>query len=119
MLKENKDKFWNIIYQKDKSVFLYLNDKQETRKLWSISPKWELFIRRFNKHIFRKMNAYWFNYHLLQQLSPEMKVVVKEEDWRQLETTVWYILQNGDAKQFVSDWFELQIFLPRPLFRKK
>lgn len=108
-----------MIYQKDNSIYLYLKDKQQTRKLWSISPRWELFIRRFNKHIFRKLNAYWFCYNLLTQLSPDMVVIVKEEDWTQLETTVWYILQNGDAKQFVSDGFELQIFLNRLLFTKK
>lgn len=118
-LKETKDKFGNMIYQKDQSIYLYLVENQQTRKLWAISPRWELFIRRFNKHIFRKLNAYWFNYNLLTQLSPDMKVIVKEEDWTILETTVHEILTQWNAKQFIQEWFELQIFLPRTLFRKK
>ena len=119
MITEIKDKYWNMIYESKNSVFLYLKDRGETRKLWAISPRWELFIRRFNKHIFRKLNAYWFNYNLLKVLSPEMKVIVKEEDWTLLKTTVKDILQKWDAKQFISDWFELQIFLNRDLFTKK
>lgn len=116
---EIKDKNWNMIYQKDRSIYLYLKDKQETRKLGAISPKGELFIRRFNKHIFRKLDAYWFNYNLMKLLSPEMKVIVKQEDWSELYTTVQDILQKWNAKQFIQEWFELQIFLPRNLFIKK
>jgi len=116
---EIKDRLWNMIYQKDKSIYLYLKDKQETRKLWAISPRWELFIRRFNKHIFRKLDAYGFNYNLLKILNPEMKVIVKQEDWSELHTTVMDILEKWNAKQFVQEWFELQIFLPRNLFTKK
>lgn len=116
---EIKDKNGNMIYQKDKSIYLHLKDKWETRKLWAISPKGELFIRRFNKHIFRKMDAYGFNYHLLKMLDPEMKVIIKQEDWSELHTTVKDILQKWDAKQFIQEWFELQIFLPRNLFTKK
>jgi len=119
MITEIKDNRWNTIYQKDKSIYLHLKDKWETRKLWAISPKGELFIRRFNKHIFRKLDAYGFNYNLLKMLNPDMKVVVKEEDWTELHTTVMEILQKGNAKQFIQEWFELQIFLPRPLFSKK
>lgn len=118
-LTEIKDKFGNTIYQKDKSIYLYLKEKQQTRKLGAISPKNELFIRRFNKHIFRKLDAYGFNYSLLQILNPDMKVIVKEEDGTELHTTVKDILQLGDAKQFIQDGFELQIFLPRTLFIKK
>lgn len=116
---EIKDKNGNMIYQKDKSIYLYLKDKQETRKLWAISPKGELFIRRFNKHIFRKLDAYWFNYNLMKLLSPEMKVIIKQEDGSELYTTVWDIIAKGDCKQFVQEWFELQIFLARNLFTKK
>lgn len=116
---EIKDKNWNMIYQKDKSIYLYLKDKQQTRKLWAISPKGELFIRRFNKHIFRKLDAYWFNYNLMKLLNPEMKVIVKQEDWSELHTTVQDILLKWNAKQFIQEWFELQIFLPRNLFLKK
>lgn len=119
MITEIKDNRWNTIYQKDKSIYLHLKDKWETRKLWAISPKGELFIRRFNKHIFRKLDAYGFNYNLLKMLNPDMKVVVKEEDWTELHTTVMEILQKGNAKQFIQEWFELQIFLPRTLFSKK
>lgn len=118
-LTEIKDAFWNMLYQKDKSIYLYLKEKGETRKLWAISPRWELFIRRFNKHIFRKLDAYWFNYNLLKVLSPDMKVIVKQEDWSQLYTTVKDILTKWNAKQFLQEWFELQIFLPRNLFTKK
>lgn len=116
---EIKDKNGNMIYQKDKSIYLYLKDKWQTRKLWAISPRWELFIRRFNKHIFRKLDAYWFNYSLMKILNPEMKVIVKQEDGSELYTNVETILTAWDCKQFVQEWFELQIFLPRNLFVKK
>lgn len=119
MLTEIKDRLWNMIYQKDKSIYLYLKDKWETRKLWAISPKGELFIRRFNKHIFRKLDAYGFNYNLLKILPPDMKVIIKQEDWSELHTTVMDILTKWNAKQFIQEWFELQIFLPRNLFLKK
>lgn len=119
IINETKDKFGNMIYQKDSSIYLYLAENQQTRKLWAISPRWELFIRRFNKHIFRKLDAYWFNYNLLSQLPPDMKVIVKEEDWTLLNTTVQDILTQWNAKQFIQEWFELQIFLPRTLFTKK
>lgn len=118
ILKETEDRFGNKLYEKDKSIYLYLKENQQTRKLWAISPKWELFIRRFNKHIFRKFNAYWFNYNLLKQLSPDMKVIVKEEDWTILETTVQEILTKWIARQYVQEWFELQIFFQRNLFHK-
>lgn len=116
---EIKDKNWNTIYQKDKSIFLYLKDKWQTRKLGAISPKGELFIRRFNKHIFRKLDAYGFNYNLMKILDPNMKVIIKQEDWSELHTTVMNILTKWNAKQFIQEWFELQIFLPRNLFTKK
>ena len=118
-LVEVKDKFWNMLYQRDSSIFLYLNDKWETRKLWAISPNGEFFVRRYNKHIFRKLDAYGFNYSLMKILKPEMKVIVKQEDGSELHTNVETILTVGDCKQFAQEWFELQIFLPRNLFVKK
>lgn len=116
---EIKDKNWNQIYQRDRSIYLYLKDKGETRKLWAMNVKWELFIRRYNKHIFRKLDAYWFNYHLMKLLKPETKVIVKQEDWSELHTNVETILTAGSCIQFSHEWFELQIFLPRNLFIKK
>jgi len=110
------DKLWNQIYEKEKSIYLFLKEKQQTRKLGAINPRGQLFIRRYNKHIFRKLDAYWFNFHLMKALSPDMEVIVKEEDWKTLKTTVLDILQKWDTKQFVSEWFELQVFLPRKDF---
>ena len=118
MLTEIKDNKWNMIYSKEGSIYLFLKDKGETRKLGSINQKWELFIRRFNKHIFRKLDAYGFNYNLLKALNPETIVVVKEESGNILRTTVMDILQKWNAKQFIQEGFELQIFLPRALFTK-
>lgn len=118
-LNEMKDKYGNILYQKDNSIYLYLNEKKETRKLWAISPRGELFIRRYNKHIFRKLDAYGFNYNLMKVLNPKMKVIVKQEDWSELQTTVAVITECWDCAQFVQEWFELQVFLPRNLFTKK
>lgn len=113
------DKNGNRIYQSENSIYLYLRDKGETRKLWAINSKWAFFVRRYNKHIFRKLDAYGFNYNLMKVLNPEMKVIVKQEDWSELHTTVETILTAWDCKQFAQEWFELQIFLPRNLFLKK
>lgn len=110
------DKMGNQIYEKENSIYLYLKEKWETRKLGAINTRGELFIRRYNKHIFRKLDAYGFNYHLMKALAPDMKVVVKQEDWSSLRTTVMDILLKGNAKQFIVDGFELQIFLPRKDF---
>lgn len=118
-LAEIKDKFWNMLFQRDKNIYLYLKDKKETRKLWAISDENELCIMRTNKHIFRKLDAYWFNYNLMKILNPNMKVIVRQEDWSRLYTNVETILKVGDCKQFAQEWFELQVFLPRNLFVKQ
>lgn len=118
-LTEIKDKFGNMLFQQGKNIFLYLRDKQETRKLWTISDENELFISRNNKHIFRKLDAYGFNYNLMRILNPKMKIVVKQEDGSRLCTDVETILTAGDCKQFAQEWFELQVFLPRNLFAKQ
>lgn len=113
------DKDWNEIYQKDNSFFLHLRLIGQTRKLGSLSPKNELFIRRYKKHIFRKLDAYGFNYNLLKALPPEMKVIVREEDWTELYTHVRTIIEQGNYKYYVQEGFEMQVFLPRSLFCKK
>lgn len=116
---EIKDKNWNQIYQRDQNIYLYLKDKWETRKLGAINSKWEFSIRRMNKHIFRKLDAYGFNYYLMKVLNPDMKVVVKQEDGSELHTNVETIMTAWDCKQFAQEGFELQVFLPRNLFVKK
>ena len=113
------DKNGNKIYSKENSIYLYLKDKNETRKLWAVNSEKAFFVRRYNKHIFRKLDAYGFNYHLMKALCPTTKVIVKQEDWSELHTTVEIILTAWDCKQFSNEGFELQVFLPRNLFVKK
>jgi len=110
-----KDSKWNMLYSKWDDIFLYIAPLRTTRRLCKVK-NWEVLINRLNKHIFRKLNAYWFNYSLMKLLPPEMKVKVKQEDKTELTTNVRNILSRGRILWFWMQWFELQVFLPRDEF---
>lgn len=105
-----EDKLWNKIYQSWWAVFLFLSWKG-TRRLWEIY-EWDLYVKRKNKHIFNKYNAYWFNNMLLRKLDPAKKIFLQQEDKSVLEITVWKAIEKWKYMNFVKDWFELQLFVP-------
>lgn len=104
------DRSWNKIYKKGNAVYIFLAQKWETRKMWALRD-WNLVVNRKNRHIFRKMNAYWFNLNLLRALSPDKKVIVIQEDKTILKSTIKDILTKGNKLNFLTEWFETQIFM--------
>lgn len=105
-----EDRLGNKLYQSWWAVFLFLSWKG-TRKLWDIF-EWDLYVKRKNKHIFAKLNAYWFNNMLLLSLDPDKKIYLQQEDKSVLEITVKQAIDKWKYMNFSKDWFELQKFVP-------
>lgn len=106
-----EDKRGNKIYDKESTVFLFLKQKGETRRLCTLKDG-NIFVKKKNRHIFRSLHAYWFNYELLKSLDIAWFINVWQEDWSHLKTTIWNVIKNGKILNFWSEWFEKQIFLP-------
>jgi hypothetical protein len=114
-----KDKFENEIIseQLPHIITLYLALKEEKyrkRMVGSIFPKQRIFEvkRERNKHLFLKLNAYGFNYHILSNAQLFDLIVLRDEysTWRIPRE---YILENGQIMNFKNNGgFELQIFIP-------
>lgn len=109
-LQNIEDKLGNMIYEKSGTIYLYLKTKG-TRKLWELFED-DLYVRRLNKHIFRKYNAYWFNNLLLKHLNPTKKIFVKQEDWSVLEILISDAIAKGYYRGYHLDWFESQLLVP-------
>lgn len=105
-----KDENWNMIYSKWDEIYLYIAPLKSTRKLCKVK-NWQIFIRRLNKHIFRKLNAYWFNYSLLKFLPDDTEIYLKQENKSILKTTAWEILKKWVFLNFWMQWFEKQVFM--------
>ena len=106
-----KDERWNMLYSKGNKIYLYVAPLKSTRELCKIKDD-DIYIKRLNKHIFRKLNAYWFNYSLLKLLPDETKIYLKQEDKSVLKTTPQDILHKWKFLNFWMSWFEKQVFLP-------
>lgn len=64
-----------------------------------------------------KLDAYWFNVVLLEQLDPYTQIIVKQK-WTKIKltTTVEQVLKKWTYLYFLTEWFEKQIFLPKREF---
>jgi len=111
-----QDKAGNQIYIKDKFVYLYLSAKLQTRRLGAINLG-NFFVTKRPEHIFRKLNAYGFNYELIKSLKPDAKVVVKQIGEGVIKTTAHDILTRGQILNYLRDGFETQIFMPIDYFK--
>lgn len=113
-----KDEFGNelISEQNNDTILLHLALKEENyrnRKLGIILKDKRIFEakRERNKHLFKKLDAYGFNYHVLKNAQAFDNVLLKDE------YSTWlipreFILENGKIMNFKNNGgFELQIFV--------
>jgi hypothetical protein len=118
LVMKSKDEFGNelISEQNNENILLYLALKEENyrnRKLGLISKQKRIFEvkRERNKHLFKKLDAYGFNYHVLNNAQAFDNVLLKDE------YSTWlipreFILENGKIMNFKNNGgFELQIFV--------
>lgn len=105
-----KDRAGNQIYIKDLYAYLYLNDKMQTRRLWTVKDG-NLYVTKKPEHIFKKLNAYGFNLALIKSLRPDAKIVVKQYGGKTIDTTAEEILLKGQILSYLKDGFETQIFM--------
>lgn len=110
-ISQQKDEKWNMLYSKGDKIYLYVAPLKSTRELCKIKDN-DIYISRKNKHIFRKLNAYWFNYNLIRFLPESSKIYLKQEDKSVLTTTPNDILHKWQFLNFWMVWFEKQVFLP-------
>lgn len=105
-----------ISEQNKDTILLYLALKEENyrnRKLGIILKDKRIFEakRERNKHLFKKLDAYGFNYHIIKNAQAFDNVLLKDE------YSTWlipreFILENGKIMNFKNNGgFELQIFV--------
>lgn len=114
-----KDNNGNKIYSQTRNweikYYLLLKWAQYPRTLWTYKG-WILYIKRDKeKHLYEKLQAYWFNDTLLKHLAAhwDVKIVVSEVgNKKKYNTSISYILEHWQYLHFATQWFELQIFMP-------
>ena len=105
------DEKWNKIYSEWNKIYLYIAPLKSRRELCKVKDD-DIYIERKNKHIFRKLNAYGFNYTLMKFLPKESKIYLKQEDNSVLITNSEDVISKGQFLNFWMQWFEKQVFLP-------
>lgn len=122
-----KDKKWNLITispELNRVYFkLYLADNNKYPiKLWYYKNSIFYCERIREKHLLYKINSYWFNYQLLSYLK-DMYWNIKIEVTEHINISTKYsyafvddILQYKHFKNYLSDWYELQVFYPLDKF---
>ena len=117
------DTNWNCLSSVElmnwNTEFTLILKTSEKRKLWTLSKDRKTFTtnRDPNRHTMEKLDAYWFNVVLLEQLDPYTQIIVKQK-WTKLKltTTVEQVLKKWTYLYFLTEWFEKQIFLPKREF---
>lgn len=110
-----QDALGNKVYVEKNSVYLYLSDKKQVRQIW-IFRNDKIYVKRSEKHLFRKFNAYGFNLALIRNLAEGTEIIVKLDGGGQLRTNAKTILEHGKTVSYLNYWFETQIFLPLDKF---
>lgn len=116
------DAIYDVEKKNTIAYYIKLKNEKRARKLGELTENGEFKIRRDReKHLFEKLQAYWFNDMLLRIiLQPDMQVIITEKGRKQkLKTTVEHILREGQYLQFLSQGFEKQIFLPLTQFENE
>lgn len=92
----------------------------ERRKLGTLSKDRKVFKtdRDPAKHTMYKLDAYWFNVVLIEQLDPYTEIIIKQK-WTSLKlvTTAEQVMKKWIYKFFLTEWFEKQIFLKKCEFK--
>lgn len=118
------DTHWNCLSSVElmnwKTEFTLILKTSEKRKLWTLSKDRKTFTtnRDPDRHTMEKLDAYWFNVVLLEQLDPYTQIIVKQK-WTKIKlaTTPEQVMKKWTYLYFLTEWFEKQIFLPKAEFR--
>lgn len=118
------DIHWNCLSTVElmnwKTQYTLILKSWEKRKLWTLSKDRKVFNtnRDPDRHTMNKLDAYWFNVVLLEQLDPYTEIIVKQK-WTfiKLTTTVEQVMKKWTYLYFLTEWFEKQIFLRKSEFK--
>lgn len=120
-VKQIFDRYGNKIVIRDWKINIYLKLRDgEKREIWIIK-NWKLIVRRDReKHLFQKINWYWYNSDLLHYLRDEwnwdMVVITKQKKSKYYYiSTVNNILNEWTYQTHIKDWYEVQIIMPLDL----
>lgn len=93
-------------------LFLKLQAESRRRNLGTIRKlSRELHInRKRGKHLYRKLEAYGFNYFVLSN-AKLFDTIVLEDEWRKWKIGRQWVLDNGKFLNHKKEGFELQIFI--------
>ncbi len=104
------DRHGNSLYIAGDKIFLHLKVLNRKLLLATIRAK-DLFIKRdFAKHLFRKGNAYGFNYAMLKH-AKRIKIISLRDDYNLYNVPIDFIISQGKFLNFKQKGFEKQIFL--------
>lgn len=109
-----KDKVGNTLYRQGDIIKLHLASEPHPRKLGKIDEVNKKLIveRNSTKHIFHKLNAYGFNYDLLNTATKFTHVELKITDLKKKYfVPIEEIITKGQFLNFKGQGFEVQIFL--------
>ena len=115
-----QDKFWNKIRTRKGKRWVYyelhLTSWYYNRSLWYMDEDWVFRMKRNTDiHLFYKLNSYGFNSQLLNSFLDEKTPIVLSIKWllRKFILRPERIRNNQKSYlNFVSEWFELQVFVP-------
>lgn len=91
---------------------LKLSSESKSRKLGIIDIKNRTFEvkRAYNKHLFRKFNAYGFNHKILSE-TKLFDTIILSDEYNKWKFPVSLVLEKGKFLNFSKGGFELQVFI--------
>lgn len=96
-----------------RSIFLFLKADNKSRHIGTLYTKDRTLhiTRNRSKHLFKKLNAYGFNEHIIRTAILFDSVFLKDE-FSVFDIPKSVILEKGTYLDFKDNGFEKQIFLP-------
>jgi len=102
-----------IIYNRDKTVKIFLKLKQENyrRHIGTITKSTRTFVicRNRLKHLHRKSNSYGFNYHIIKH-AKLFDTISLSDEYSNWKIPKQFIIDSGKNLYFAKRGFELQRF---------
>lgn len=115
IVQQKPDKHGNSLWiMNSGNVFLKLAKETKKRRLGYIDRGKRIFMVRRKRatHLFRKINSYGFNHHLISKAKSFDKISLRDE-FGEYEFSVSKVMEHGKTHlHFKQQGFELQIFLP-------
>ncbi len=98
---------------KTRAIYLKLLSENKSRLIGTVtrSTKTIHFKRKKSIHLFRKLNAYGFNFYILNNQSTIEWINLSDDDGGNWKIPVKYVLENGEFLNFTKQGFELQKFI--------